>query len=159
MSKPIEERDRSEFEHGAEVRHAKPFRHSIRVRWGDCDPAKIAYTANIPAWALEAIEAWWEHHAGVDWYIINVDRNLGTPFVHIKMDFRSPLTPRHTLECEVVLKRLGHRSISFVVRGYQGGVLCFEGEFVCVFVDAATMKPCTPPQDIVAAIQASAYED
>ncbi len=159
MSKPIDERGHGEFEHGAAVKQGKPFRHNIKVRWGDCDPAKIVYTANIPGWALEAIEAWWEHHAGVDWYIINVDRNLGTPFVHMKLDFRSPLTPRHMLECDVTLKRLGHRSITFAVAGYQGGVLCFEGEFVCVFVDAATMKPRTPPSDIVAAIHANAYLD
>src|SRR5271166_435143 len=89
MSKPIEERDHSEFEHGSPVKLPAPFVHRIRVRWGDCDPAKIAYTGNIPAWALEAIESWWEHHAGVDWYRINLDRNVGTPFVHMKMDFRS----------------------------------------------------------------------
>jgi len=150
MSKPIEER-------GA-VRQAKPFLHRIRVWWGDCDPAKIAYTANIPAWALEAIEAWWEHCAGVDWYQINLDRKTATPFVHMKMDFRSPVTPRHILECKVTLKRLGHRSVTVTVMGYQNGILCFEGEFVQVFVDAGTMKPHTPPPDILASIRAKAFD-
>ena len=63
--------------HGEEIRQEKPFRHSIRVRWGDCDPAKIAYTPNIPAWAIQAIEEWWKHHAGVDWYEINLDHHVG----------------------------------------------------------------------------------
>lgn len=148
MSKPIEER--------SAVRQAKPFVHNIRVWWGDCDPAKIAYTANIPAWALEAIEAWWEHFAGVDWYRLNLDRKTSTPFVHMKMDFRSPVTPRHSLECEVILKRLGHRSVTLTVMGYQNGILCFEGEFVQVFVEAETMKPHTPPADILASIRAKA---
>ncbi len=150
MLKPIEER-------GA-VQQAKPFLHRIRVRWGHCDPAKIAYTANIPAWALEAIEAWWEHFAGVDWYRINLDRKTSTPFVHMKMDFRSPVTPRHMLECGVTLKRLGHRSVTLTVLGYQNGILCFEGEFVQVFVKAETMKPHTPPADILASIRARALE-
>ncbi len=34
-----------------------PFCHVIDVGWGDTDPAQIAYTSNIPAWALRAIEA------------------------------------------------------------------------------------------------------
>ena len=38
------------------------FTHEIRVGWGDCDPARIAYTGHIPGWALQAIDAWWEAH-------------------------------------------------------------------------------------------------
>lgn len=133
----------------------RPFVHCIRVRWGDCDPAAIAYTARIPAWALEAIEAWWERHAGVDWYQINLDRKIGTPFVHMSMDFRSPVTPRHLLECEVVLKKLGSRSITHKVRACQGGVLCFEGEFVAAFVEGKPMKPRTLPHDLLAEIERS----
>ncbi len=134
---------------------ARPFVHRIRVRWGDCDPAAIAYTPRIPAWALEAIEAWWEHHAGLDWYRINLDRKIGTPFVHMTMDFRSPVTPRHPLECEVALKKLGNRSITHTVRDSQRGVLCFDGEFVAAFVEAGLMKPRTLPDDLVAAIERS----
>jgi len=130
----------------------RPFVHRIRVRWSDCDPAAIAYTGRIPAWALEAIEAWWEHHTGLDWYRINLDRKIGTPFVHMAMDFRSPVTPRHPLECEVTLKKLGNHSIAHAVRAFQGGVLCFEGEFVAAFVDDGAMKPRTLPDDLRTAI-------
>jgi 4-hydroxybenzoyl-CoA thioesterase len=139
--------------------HAHPFVHRIRVRWSNCDPAKIAYTGHIPGWALEAIDAWWEHHTGLDWYRINLDRNIGTPFVHMTMDFRSPVTPRHLLECEVTLKKLGSRSITHAVRAFQAGVLCFEGEFVAVFVEGAVfaegalMKARALPGDLLAAIR------
>jgi 4-hydroxybenzoyl-CoA thioesterase len=128
-----------------EYRNAQPFVHTITVRWGDCDPAKIVYTGNIPGFALEAIDAWWRHHTGEDWYTLNLDNNLGTPFVHMKLDFRAPVTPRHTLECEVRLKKLGGKSIAFAVDGSQNGTLCFEGEFVCVFVVSDTMVSREPP--------------
>jgi 4-hydroxybenzoyl-CoA thioesterase len=128
---------------------AQPFIHPIRVRWADCDPALIAYTGQIPRFALEAIEAWWEHHVGLDWYALNLDRKIGTPFVHMTLDFRSPVTPRHMLECEVILARLGNSSIAHRVRGHQDGVLCFEGEFVSVFVDAGPRTPRRPPADIL----------
>lgn len=123
------------------------FEHVIRVGWGDCDPARIAYTARIPAWALESIDAWWEHHLGGDgWFQMEIDRNVGTPFVSLSMDFRAPVTPRHRLACRVWPKRLGSKSISFHVEGRQDGVLCFEGDFTCVFTiaDQFTSQPAPP---------------
>ncbi len=83
------------------------FCHRIRVGWADCDPARIAFTGRIPYWALAAIDAWWGHHTGDDWYRLNVDKGFGTPFVHMDLDFRAPVTPRHPLECKVRLLRLG----------------------------------------------------
>lgn len=133
---------------------APVFTHAVAVRWADCDPARIAYTGRIPVFALEAIDAWWERHTGYDWYRINVDRNVGTPFVHLSLDFRSPITPRHPLLCEVRLLRLGTHSLRFGVRGSQGGTLCFEGEFVQVFVDAGSFETIEPPDDMRPKLQA-----
>jgi len=53
------------------------YSHEIRVSWGDCDPARIAYTGNIPAWALEAINGWWEAHLDGDgWFQMELDRGF-----------------------------------------------------------------------------------
>ncbi|MBE1285442.1 MAG: acyl-CoA thioesterase [Rhodobacteraceae bacterium] len=125
------------------------FVHSIRVGWGDCDPAQIAYTGRLPAFALEAIDAWWEHHLGGDgWFQMELDRKTGTPFVHMSLDFRSPVTPRHRLKCHVWPTRLGNSSIEFRVDGRQNDVLCFEGRFVCVFVNPDGFQPKEPPDDM-----------
>ena len=97
-----------------------PFVHEIRVTWGDCDPARIAYTGRLPVFALDAINAWWEAHLDGDgWFQLELDRNVGTPFVNLAMDFRSPVTPRHRLMCHVWPQRLGEKSITFRVDGYQ----------------------------------------
>ena len=114
----------------------KNFIHEIRVRWSDCDPAKIAFTGRIPYFALESIDAWWEQAVGDDWYRLNIDKDIGTPFVHISLDFKKPVTPRHLLCCKVKLIKLGESSVRFSVKGYQNNQLCFEGEFVEVFVAA-----------------------
>ena len=124
------------------------FRHEIRVRWADCDPANIAYTGRLPDFALEAIDAWWEHAVGADWYRLTNDRGIGTPFVNLSMDFRSPVTPRHPLMCEVAPVRLGRTSVTFRVAGWQGGVLCFEGRFTEVFMRDGVFKAVEPPEDI-----------
>ncbi|MEX0282600.1 MAG: acyl-CoA thioesterase [Arenibacterium sp.] len=126
-----------------------PFVYEIRVGWGDCDPAKIAYTGRLPDFALSAIDAWWEHTLGGDgWYQLEMDRGFGTPFVHLSMDFRAPVTPRHRLMCETYPVRLGTKSITFRVLGRQDGVLCFEGTFTCVFSIAGTVTTQSAPPDI-----------
>lgn len=123
--------------------------HEISVRWGDCDPALIAYTARLPAFALEAIDAWWERMLGGDgWYQMNMDRGFGTPFVGMKLDFRKPVTPRHRLICATWPTRLGTTSIGFAVDGYQGGELRFSGRFTCVFVASESFTKRVPPPDI-----------
>ena len=128
---------------------APPFVYEIRVGWGDCDPAKIAYTGRLPDFALSAIDAWWEHTLGGDgWYQLEMDRGFGTPFVHLSMDFRAPVTPRHRLMCETFPVRLGTKSITFRVLGRQDGVLCFEGTFTCVFSIAGTVTTQSAPPDI-----------
>ena len=134
------------------------FEHEIRVTWGDCDPARIAYTARLPWFALDAINAWWEQHLGDGWYQMEIDRNIGTPFVKMAMDFRAPVTPRHRLRCAVWPTRLGGSSIAFHVEGRQAGTLCFHGDFVCVFVTADNFKKTAPPPDIRALVQAQLVE-
>lgn len=126
---------------------AEPFIHEIRVGWADCDPARIAYTGRIPNFALEAIDAWWEETTGNDWFHQNIDAGIGTPFVHMSIDFRNPITPRHRLSCEVRMNKLGTSSVRFSVKGFQNGILCFEGEFVEVFVDAESMTKTGVPQN------------
>lgn len=124
-----------------------PFVHPINVTWGDCDPARIAYTARLPYFALDAINAWWEHHFdGMGWFQMEIDNNIGTPFVNLAMDFRSPVTPRHTLMCETFPTRLGDKSITFGIKAYQNEVLCFEGSFTCVFTIADEFRSQSAPE-------------
>ena len=132
------------------------YTHEINVTWGDCDPALIAYTARLPAFALEAIDGWWSHVLGNEggWYHMVTDRGTGTPFVSMQLDFRAPVTPRHKLICTPRPTRLGETSISFHVDGHQDGQLCFEGDFTCVFVDARAFRKAPPPEDIRALVEA-----
>ncbi len=123
--------------------------HEINVTWGDCDPARIVYTARIPWFALDAINGWWDHYLGRGgWFHLNIDRNIGTPFVHMSLDFSSPMTPRHRLMCLVRPMRLGNTSIEFQVVGSQDGRECFRGRFVCVFAVADIFRKQKVPPDI-----------
>jgi acyl-CoA thioesterase FadM len=122
------------------------FDHEIRVTWADCDPAKIVYTAKLPWFALDAINAWLEHHCGAGWYQLELDENVGMPFVSMTLNFRAPVTPRHRLICSVWPNKLGETSVGFHVDGKQDGKLCFEGDFVSVFVAADQFLKSPPPK-------------
>lgn len=125
------------------------FAHSIRVTWGDCDPARIAYTGRLPWFALDAINAWWEDKLGGDgWFQMELDRNVGTPFVRLEMDFSHPVTPRHPLICHVWPVYLGDTSIAFRVDAYQDDKLCFATRTVSVFIIADQFRKQAPPDDI-----------
>lgn len=128
-------------------RKSAAFTHIIKVRWADCDPAEIAYTGRVANFALEAIDAWWEEHSGSGWYQLNIDKNIGLPFVHMSLDFISPVTPRHLLECRVRLIKLGTNSIRFEVQGQQDGTKCFSGQFVEAFVQAKGRIKAPMPAD------------
>lgn len=136
-----------------EPRPADALSHEIRVTWGDCDPARIAYTGRLPWFALDAINAWWEEKLGGDgWFEMELDRNVGTPFVRLEMDFFHPVTPRHRLICHVWPQRLGETSITFRVDAEQDGKLCFSTRTVSVFIVADQFRKQPPPDDIRAII-------
>ncbi|NMN58891.1 acyl-CoA thioesterase FadM [Xanthobacter sp. SG618] len=124
-----------------------------RVGFGDCDPARIAYTGKIPDFALEAIDAFWEDLLdGTNWFRMNVDLGIGCPFVHMEMDFKAPITPRAPLFCHVEPARLGTTSIMFRVTGVQEERTCFVAGFVAVFVREGELQQIPVPEHIRAAL-------
>ncbi|MGB0505959.1 MAG: acyl-CoA thioesterase [Pikeienuella sp.] len=127
--------------------------HEIRVTWGDCDPAKIAYTARLPWFALDAINGWWDEYLGGGWFQMELDMNVGTPFVKLEMDFMAPVTPRHRLICHVWPSRLGNSSIEFRVDAEQDGKLCFSSRTVSVFTIADEFKGQPAPANIRAILE------
>ncbi len=124
------------------------FTHRIGVSWAECDPAQIAYTGSIPNYALRAVEALCYRVIGAGFFELNVDHGIGTPFVHLAVDFKAPVTPRHPLEVGVAITRLGRASLTFRADGRQAGGLCFTGTLTSAYVAAARMKTIPIPAGI-----------
>lgn len=125
-----------------------PYVHHRTINWGDTDAAQIAFTVRFFDFAMEAIEGWFRTVLEVDWYILNIDMHLGTPFVHVDMDFLAPLTPRHGLSMSVLIEKLGRASLTFQIIGVRSdGIASFKTRFVCCFVDNRSMKPASIPPD------------
>ncbi len=128
--------------------------HRRRIAWWDTDAANIAYTGRFPQFGMEAIDGWFIDRLGTDWYRLHNDLGGGTPFVHLSMDMRSPLTPRDELLTTVRLAKAGRSSLEFRVEGRVAadGRLSFEGKFVCVFVNGKTGKATSIPPQFRAAV-------
>ncbi len=135
-----------------------PYVHRYQVSFADTDAARIAFTGRFPVLALDAIEGWFRDRLGTDWYRLNVDLGTGTPFVHLSLDMRSPLTPRDVLLTTVMLAKAGRSSLEFQVTGRTEGEgrESFAGRFVCVFVAAETGRPIPIPDRFRAAADAEA---
>ena len=86
---------------------------------------------------------------------MELDRGTGTPFVSMNLEFRSPVTPRHRLECAVWPCAIGTKSVTFRVDARQNGTLCFEGRFTCVFITQPEFKARPAPADYRAVIEAN----
>ena len=75
-------------------------------KWSETDSAQIVYTARFVDYAMDSIEGWFRDVLGVDWFLMNTELDMGTPFVKIQMEFKSPLTPHDELEVRVLVDRL-----------------------------------------------------
>ncbi|MCP5426312.1 MAG: acyl-CoA thioesterase [Gammaproteobacteria bacterium] len=124
-----------------------PYTYRRRIHWSHTDAAHIVYTVRFFDYAMEAIENWFQDVVSLDWYRLNLDLHMGTPFVHIDMDFKAPLTPRHDLLVTVEVERLGDKSLSFKVFGKRSDeVDSFEARFTCCMVDNRSMTPISVPE-------------
>lgn len=133
------------------------FEYRRRIRWGDTDAAGIVYTANYFDLCMEAIEEWFIATIEADWFSMNLDHHMGTPFVHAEVDFKAPMTPRDTLLISVKVERLGHRSLSLALTGRSElkQSLAFTGLFTCCFTDTRTFQPIPVPEAIRKRIEGS----
>jgi 4-hydroxybenzoyl-CoA thioesterase len=133
---------------------SRPYVYSRLIQWGDTDAAKIVYTGRYLDYCLETIEGWFKETCQTNWYVLNVDRSTGTPFVNVNLDFKAPLTPRHTLQVELLVDRMGKSALSFKLTGKQNGeAIAFEARLTCCFVNNVEMKSIEIPDDIRTNIQ------
>lgn len=139
-----------------------PFVYHRTIVWGDTDPARIVFTGRFLDYAVDAVEAWFTDLFGVNWYALNLDMGLGTPFRFANLDFKAPLSPRDHLEIEVSVVHVGTTMLRFSLAAFgvskaQGRRLCFTGDLACVFVNAQTLKKTPIPDDFRAKLAAAGW--
>ena len=116
-----------------------PFVHWRTITFGDTDAAAIVYTPNFSNYCMEAAEIWFQECLRIDWYLINTNFGMGTPVVHMEIDFISSLKSNDLLGVKVEVERIGKSTITLVLKGERKRnqenelVNCFNAKFIFCF--------------------------
>jgi len=129
------------------------FRHRRLVRFADCDPAGIVYFPRFFDMAHAAIEDWYREALGIDYWSWLRDRRIGFPIVHTDCDFLRPSSMGDALEFEILVERVGGRSLTlrFVVWAVDGKRL--EGRIVCALTALDSHTSVDMPAELRAAYE------
>ena len=120
---------------------AEPFRHRLRVRWGECDEQGVVYFVNYAEYVdLALTELWRERVRPYKEMMAS-----GTDLMVAEMTLRYRGSARFDDEVDVVLEveRLGETSLTSGWRVERDGDVLVEGSIrhVCVSTETYTKKP------------------
>lgn len=116
-----------------------PFIHWRTINFGDTDAAAIVYTPNFSNYCMEAAEIWFQECLKIDWYLINTKFGMGTPVVHMEIDFINPLKSNDKLAVTIEVERVGNSTITLILKGQRERdqeeqlVNCFSAKFIFCF--------------------------
>ena len=121
----------------------KTFVTQLDVRFGDVDPAGIAYYARIFEFVHEATEALWDVHVGRRYYYLVAEERLGFPLVRSEVEFKHPLRFGDRPVVRITAFKVGTSSVGLHYRFTVDDVECVEARMtvVCVKLDGLESIP------------------
>lgn len=127
-----------------------PFRHSLRVRYQECDQQGVVYFARYPEYYDIALTELFREALGS--YQAMVD--AGTDMVVAEQSVRYLGSARFedVVEVEIAVDRLGTTSMLSSYAVARDGETLAEGAFRHVFIDVPTKAKAPIPDDIRAAL-------
>lgn len=122
----------------------QPFRHQLRVRYGECDAQGVVFNANYLAYfdtnTNELLRA------ALGSYRTMLDRGLDIVVAEAQLRFRAPARFEDELTLEIAVSHLGTTSITTAHRVSRDGALLVEGLVRYVTVDPAAMSKTPIPE-------------
>jgi 4-hydroxybenzoyl-CoA thioesterase len=131
------------------------FTYALPVRFADVDHAGIVYYPRFFHYFHLAFEELWRARLGPRAYSELLDRDrVGFPAVRAECEYTAPLRFGDTAEIDVVVTRLGGRSITFGYRVFRAAdgerprTLAASGSVVCAVVDLARFVAIDVPERV-----------
>ena len=128
----------------------EPFRHTLRVRWGECDEQGVVYFVNYAEYVdLALTELWRERVRPYPEMVAS-----GTDLMVVAMDTTYRRPARFDDEVDVVLEvaRLGETSLTSAWRVERAGEVLCSGTITHVCIDPAAQVKKRIPDDLRAAL-------
>ena len=132
------------------------YTHSLRVRYGECDPQNVVFNANYLAYLDVALTEFWREAVG-GWHEM-LEQGLDMVVAESRLRFRAPARFDDVLDLVLRIERLGNTSISFAVDMMCDGTLLVEAETRHVLVRAGSQEKAEIPAHIREALQPYAVE-
>jgi YbgC/YbaW family acyl-CoA thioester hydrolase len=120
------------------------FKTTILVRFGDLDPAGIAYYPNLVNFLHESFEDFFVGHVGRPYPEV-FREGLAFPTVKVEMEFLSPVRYGDHVEVAVVVEQVGNSSVRIRYEGSVAGRPVFKARNTQVVVDMANFRPMPIP--------------
>lgn len=128
---------------------ADVYQSDILIRFSHCDPAGIVFFPRYLEMFNDLVEDWCNDALGFGFAEIHLKRGWGIPTVHLNVDFMAPSTLGERLTATLKVNHIGRSSIGFdITMCGPDGTERVRGKQVVVFIDAATKKSTTIPDEL-----------
>lgn len=117
------------------------------VRFGDVDPAGIAYYPRINNFIHEAFENLWEEYIGERYYLLIQEKRIAFPMVHTEIDFKAPLRFGDRPVIKVTCFKLGRSSLGVRYQFDVNGTICVDAKTLTSCIDADRLKSIPIPEE------------
>lgn len=132
--------------------------HSLRVRYGECDPQGVVFNANYLAYVDVALTEFWRDAVG-GWHEM-LEQGLDMVVAESRLRFRAPARFDEVIALVLRIERMGTTSISFAVDiNGSDGTLLVEAETRHVLVRAGTQEKTAIPPGVREALAPYAVEE
>lgn len=127
------------------------FRHTLRVRYQECDPQGVVYFARYPEYADIALTEMFRVALGS--YDAMVQGGTDLVVAEMTVRYRASARFDELVDIDLEVSRLGDTSMLCAVRISREHVLLAEADFRHVFVDVATKAKRPMPAAVRAALE------
>ncbi|MDQ3934397.1 MAG: acyl-CoA thioesterase [Actinomycetota bacterium] len=129
----------------------EPFRHTIRVRYGECDAQGVVFNANwLAFFDILMTELWRERIAD---YKDMLAQGTDMVVAEATVRFLGPAGFDDEIDFEVTLTRLGTTAMGTHIEATVGGRPVAQGEMRHVFIDPATKQKKAMPDEVRTALE------
>jgi YbgC/YbaW family acyl-CoA thioester hydrolase len=123
------------------------FSTTILVRFGDLDPAGIAYYPNLVNYLHVAFEDFFAGFIGRPYPEV-FREGLGFPTAKVEMEYLSPVHYGDRVSVAVAVEHLGRSSVRFRYEGSVEGRPVFLARNTAVVVDMRAFRPIPIPEQL-----------
>ena len=121
------------------------------LRFGDCDPAGIAYYPRYFDLLNGVVEDWWIA-MGMPWKTLFGERRIGLPTVRFEVDFRAPAFLEDELRFTLQVKRIGSKSVELQHIVKRGATTLWQCAQTLVVTSLDTHRSIAWPDDLRTAL-------